>query len=59
MGATGSAAVPLALDAAWTSGRIQPGHKVVLLGIEASRYVYTGLSLTWRTPAPAPAPAAA
>lgn len=57
VGATGSAAVPLALDAAWTSGRIQPGHKVVLLGIEASRYVYTGLSLTWRTPAPAPAAA--
>ncbi|MFJ8827560.1 3-oxoacyl-ACP synthase III family protein [Streptomyces sp. NPDC102467] len=53
VGATGSAAVPLSLDAGWTSGRIRPGHRVVLLGIEASRYVYTGLSVTWQAPAPA------
>lgn len=50
VGATGSAAVPLSLDAGWTSGRIKPGDRIVLLGIEASRYVYTGLSLTWRAP---------
>jgi 3-oxoacyl-[acyl-carrier-protein] synthase-3 len=50
VGATGSAAVPLSLDAGWTSGRIRPGDRIVLLGIEASRYVYTGLSLTWRAP---------
>jgi 3-oxoacyl-[acyl-carrier-protein] synthase III len=53
VGATGSAAVPLSLDAGWTSGRIQPGDRIVLLGIEASRYVYTGLSVTWRAPFPA------
>ncbi|MEV0276758.1 3-oxoacyl-[acyl-carrier-protein] synthase III C-terminal domain-containing protein [Streptomyces sp. NPDC050610] len=53
VGATGSAAVPLSLDAGWTSGRIRPGDRIVLLGIEASRYVYTGLSLTWRAPFPA------
>ncbi|MGW0991811.1 3-oxoacyl-ACP synthase III family protein [Streptomyces sp. NPDC002523] len=53
VGATGSAAVPLSLDAGWTSGRIRPGDRIVLLGIEASRYVYTGLSVTWRAPLPA------
>jgi 3-oxoacyl-[acyl-carrier-protein] synthase-3 len=53
VGATGSAAVPLSLDAGWTSGRIRPGDRVVLLGIEASRYVYTGLSVTWQAPLPA------
>lgn len=52
VGATGSAAVPLSLDAGWTSGRIRPGDRIVLLGIEASRYVYTGLSVTWRAPLP-------
>jgi 3-oxoacyl-[acyl-carrier-protein] synthase-3 len=52
VGATGSAAVPLSLDDGWTSGRIRPGDRIVLLGIEASRYVYTGLSLTWRAPLP-------
>ncbi|MFF0478778.1 3-oxoacyl-ACP synthase III family protein [Streptomyces sp. NPDC004284] len=50
VGATGSAAVPLSLDAGWTSGRIKPGDRIVLLGIEASRYIYTGLSLTWQAP---------
>lgn len=53
VGATGSAAVPLSLDAGWTSGRIRPGDRIVLLGIEASRYVYTGLAWTWQAPAPA------
>ncbi|MFB7513093.1 3-oxoacyl-ACP synthase III family protein [Streptomyces sp. NPDC056144] len=53
VGATGSAAVPLSLDAGWTSGRIKPGDRIVVLGIEASRYIYTGLSLTWSAPTPA------
>jgi 3-oxoacyl-[acyl-carrier-protein] synthase-3 len=50
VGATGSAAVPLSLDAGWTTGRIRPGDRTVLLGIEASRYIYTGLALTWQAP---------
>ena len=47
VGATGSAAVPLALDQAWTSGRIQPGDQVLLLAIETSRWIYSGVGLTW------------
>ncbi len=52
VGATGSAAVPLALDEGWTSGRILPGHRVMLMAIEASRYLYAGLTLTWRASTP-------
>jgi 3-oxoacyl-[acyl-carrier-protein] synthase-3 len=54
VGATGSAAVPLALDAGWTSGRIRPGDTVMLLAVEASRYLYAGLTLTWDAPTPPP-----
>ncbi|MEU4417035.1 3-oxoacyl-ACP synthase III family protein [Nocardia salmonicida] len=49
VGATGSPAVLLALDAGLASGRIRPGNTVVLLAIEASRYVFTGMALRWPT----------
>jgi 3-oxoacyl-[acyl-carrier-protein] synthase III len=52
VGATGSAAVPLALDAGWAQGRVNPGDTVMLLAIEASRYLYAGLTLTWEAPFP-------
>jgi 3-oxoacyl-[acyl-carrier-protein] synthase III len=54
VGATGSAAVPLALDDAWTSGRIQAGDRVLLLAIETSRWIYSGAGLVWTAPAPVP-----
>jgi 3-oxoacyl-[acyl-carrier-protein] synthase-3 len=47
VGATGSPAVLLALDDGVRSGRIRVGDKVLLLAIEASRYVYAGLSIHW------------
>jgi 3-oxoacyl-[acyl-carrier-protein] synthase-3 len=50
VGATGSAAVPLALDAGVVAGRVGPGDTVLLLAIEASRYLYAGLTLTWQGP---------
>lgn len=52
VGATGSAAVPLALDAGWVDGRVRPGDTVLLLAIEASRYLYAGLTLAWEAPTP-------
>lgn len=52
VGATGSAAVPLALDAGWAQGRVKPGDTVMLLAIEASRYLYAGLTLGWEAPFP-------
>lgn len=53
VGATGSAAVPLALDDAWTSGRVKPGHLVMLLAIETSKWKYAGTVLEWTAPVPA------
>jgi 3-oxoacyl-[acyl-carrier-protein] synthase-3 len=50
VGATGSPAVLLALDAGVTGGKIRPDDTVLLLAIEASRYVYAGLSLRWGHP---------
>lgn len=51
--ATGSAAVPLALDAAWTRGRLREGERVLILGLESSRWIYAGLVLVWTAPPPA------
>ena len=47
VGATGSAAVPLALDDAWKKNRIKRGDKVMVLAIETSKWKYAGAVLTW------------
>lgn len=47
VGATGSAAVPLALDYAWTTGKIKPGDRIMLLAIETSKWKYAGVVLDW------------
>jgi 3-oxoacyl-[acyl-carrier-protein] synthase-3 len=52
VGATGSAAVPLALDDAWRAGRLPVGDPVMLLAIETSKWKYSGMVLPWSLPAP-------
>jgi 3-oxoacyl-[acyl-carrier-protein] synthase-3 len=52
VGATGSAAVPIALDEAWRSGRLAPGDEVMLLAIETSKWKYAGTVVSWTAPAP-------
>jgi 3-oxoacyl-[acyl-carrier-protein] synthase-3 len=47
VGATGSAAVPLALDHAWATGKLQPGTMVMLLAIETSKWKYAGWVFPW------------
>jgi 3-oxoacyl-[acyl-carrier-protein] synthase III len=47
VGATGSAAVPLALDYAWATGAIEQGDLVMLLAIETSKWKYGGMVLPW------------
>jgi len=47
VGATGSAAVPLALDDAWRKGKLEPGDVVMLLAIETSKWKYAGIVATW------------
>ena len=43
VGATGSAAVPLALDDAIQTGKVKPGSRVMLLAIETSKWIYAGM----------------
>ncbi|MBH0775479.1 3-oxoacyl-ACP synthase III family protein [Nocardia bovistercoris] len=47
VGATGSAAVPLALDEAALEGRLREGDIVMLLAIETSKWKYAGMTLVW------------
>jgi 3-oxoacyl-[acyl-carrier-protein] synthase III len=58
VGATGSAAVPLAVDYAATSGRIKAGEMMMILAIETSKWKYAGMVLPWTAKAIAPAAAA-
>ncbi|MGH8965385.1 MAG: 3-oxoacyl-[acyl-carrier-protein] synthase III C-terminal domain-containing protein, partial [Actinomycetes bacterium] len=51
--ATGSAAVPLALDHAWQTGAVKPGDRVMLLAIETSKWKYAGLAVRWTAAPPA------
>lgn len=52
-GACGSAAVPLFLDHAWRTGMIQPGQRVVLIGVEATKWIYAGVVVDWTAATPA------
>jgi 3-oxoacyl-[acyl-carrier-protein] synthase-3 len=52
VGATGSAAVPLALDDAWRTGKIKPGDCVMLLAIETSKWKYAGMVVSWTAETP-------
>ena len=47
VGATGSAAVPLALDHGWRTGQIKQGDMVMLLAIETSKWKYGGWVFPW------------
>ena len=47
VGATGSAAVPLAMDHAWKTGAVSKGDMVMLLAIETSRWKYAGWVFPW------------
>jgi len=47
VGATGSAAVPLAVDYAWSTGRVKAGDMMMILAIETSKWKYAGMVLPW------------
>jgi len=58
VGATGSAAVPLALDYAWKTGAVKEGDLIMLLAIETSKWKYAGTVLHWTAALPDRAAAA-
>lgn len=47
VGATGSAAVPLALNHAWETGAVRRGTTVLLLAVETSKWAYGGVLVDW------------
>lgn len=47
VGATGSAAIPLAVDYGWKTGKLVPGQIVMLLAIETSKWIYAGWVFPW------------
>jgi 3-oxoacyl-[acyl-carrier-protein] synthase-3 len=51
-GAVGCAAVPLFVDEAWRTGKIKPGHRVMLIGVEATKWIYAGIVMNWMAPTP-------
>lgn len=51
-GACGCAAVPLFLDHAWREGMIKPGQRVMLMGVEATKWIYAGIVCDWAAPTP-------
>ena len=55
MGAVGCAAVPLFLDHAWRHGMVRPGDRVMLIGVESTKWIYAGMVLDWTAPVPAEA----
>ncbi len=52
MGACGCAAVPLFADHAWRSGLFEPGQRIMLVGVEATKWVYAGEIVDWTAPTP-------
>jgi 3-oxoacyl-[acyl-carrier-protein] synthase-3 len=42
----------LALDQAWREGRIQSGQTVMLLALETSKWIYSGVVVKWSAATP-------
>jgi 3-oxoacyl-[acyl-carrier-protein] synthase-3 len=53
-GATGCAAVPLFLDNAWRNGRVKPGDRIMLVGLESTKWIYAGAVVDWTAARPVP-----
>jgi 3-oxoacyl-[acyl-carrier-protein] synthase-3 len=47
VGATGFAAIPLALNHAWKTGSVRPDDRVMLMALETSKWIYAGMVLDW------------
>src|SRR3978361_1603230 len=52
VGAPGCAALPIGLDRAWTTGRIGPGQRLLLLGMETRELIDAGMLIDWTSPTP-------
>lgn len=51
-GAVGCAAVPLFLDHGWRTGLVGRGDRVLMIGVEATKWIYAGIVCDWTAPDP-------
>jgi 3-oxoacyl-[acyl-carrier-protein] synthase-3 len=51
-GAVGCAAVPLFLDHGWRTGLVKQGDRVLMIGVEATKWIYSGIVCDWTAPTP-------
>ena len=51
-GAIGSAYIPVSVDRAWRSGRIGAGDEVLMIGLEATKWMYAGVAALWTATTP-------
>jgi 3-oxoacyl-[acyl-carrier-protein] synthase III len=51
-GAVGCAAVPLFLDHEWREGNLRPGQRVLLVGVESTKWIYAGIVVDWTAARP-------
>lgn len=51
-GAVGCAAVPLFLDEAWATGKIRPGSRIMVIGVESTKWIYAGMIVDWTAALP-------
>jgi 3-oxoacyl-[acyl-carrier-protein] synthase-3 len=49
-GAVGCAAVPLFLDHGWRTGLVKQGDRVLMIGVEATKWIYAGIVCDWTAP---------
>jgi 3-oxoacyl-[acyl-carrier-protein] synthase-3 len=47
VGAPGCAALPIGLDHAVAAGQLQAGQRIMLLGMETTKWIYAGMVLDW------------
>ena len=62
IGAVGCAAVPLFLDQAWRAGQIPAGARLMIIGVESTKWIYAGSVIDWTLASPvsmSPAPVSA
>ena len=51
-GALGCAGPLVCLDDAWRAGKLKPGQRVLLVGVESSKWVHAGVLVDWTLPFP-------
>ena len=49
--------MPLFLDNGWRTGLVKKGDRVLMIGVEATKWIYAGVVCDWTAPNPSGAEA--